>query len=61
MADWLIVLGLHDVHNLVVVNQLTETFEVTIEVLIPLKIVRSVDIADQDQSAGIEIMRPLSR
>jgi hypothetical protein len=57
----LVILRFHDVHDLVVVYQLAETFEVTIEVLVPLRIVWSVDIADQDQSAGVEIVGPLSR
>jgi hypothetical protein len=57
----LVILGFHDVHDLVVVNQLAKAFEVTIEVLGSSKMVWSIDIADQDQSTRVEIMRPLSR
>jgi len=45
----------------VVVNQLAETFEVTMEVLGSTKVVWSIYIADQDQSGGGKVMGPLSR
>jgi hypothetical protein len=52
----LVILRLHDIHDLVVVNELAKTFEVAIEVLGSSLAVWSIDIADQDQSAGVKIM-----
>jgi hypothetical protein len=57
----LVILRLHDIHDIVVVNELAKTLEVAIEVLGSSLAVCSIDIADQDQSAGVKIMRPLSR